>query len=508
MDSLRIKNLRSLADTKTIKFKRINVFVGQNSSGKSSFIRTFPLLKQSAQVKTVSDILWYGPFVDFGSFEEALNRDADQNKIEFTFSMKARPRRLRYRFKTGTRVGNQSLPVTLKLSIRPDKSSTRGALITEYAILVHEKKIKLALNEKLEIVEFVCGEIDFSEQARKAFFFFRTFGLIPVAGEFSNLSDEHEWFDDQIAKLLERHVHGNKSTETLRNMVSDLVFGSAENILSQLRSFNLGTYWSNNLDTWTEDDEFFEEITSHIYARDFQYIFEAIGDHVTDVSNAIQYVTPLRATAERYYRIQGLSVSEIDPQGTNLAMFLKNLSEEQANSFAEWTANSMGFEVRAETLQGHVSIVISDAGSSKRMNLADTGFGYSQVLPVLAQLWRLSIKRTPPHIPKFFAIEQPELHLHPRMQARLAELFADLVSISKKKPRASQFKLLIETHSEIIINQLGKAIEAGDLSPEDVGIYIFEKKGLDGQTVVRESKFDADGYLIDWPYGFFDSARP
>jgi AAA15 family ATPase/GTPase len=67
---LRIKNFRSLADTKDIDIKPITILIGKNSSGKSSFLRTFPMLKQSTEERTKSPILLYGNYVDFGSYKD------------------------------------------------------------------------------------------------------------------------------------------------------------------------------------------------------------------------------------------------------------------------------------------------------------------------------------------------------------------------------------------------------------------------------------------------------
>ena len=72
MNSIQVKNLRSLTDTGKIDVKKINILVGTNSSGKSTFLRIFPLLKQSFNKKINGPILWCGDdddYVDFGSFE-------------------------------------------------------------------------------------------------------------------------------------------------------------------------------------------------------------------------------------------------------------------------------------------------------------------------------------------------------------------------------------------------------------------------------------------------------
>jgi AAA15 family ATPase/GTPase len=84
---LQIENFRSLLNTGPIEIKPITVLIGKNSSGKSSFLRTFPLLKQSVEERTKSPILMYGRFVDFGSsYEDLKPRFSDGNyTLSFTF---------------------------------------------------------------------------------------------------------------------------------------------------------------------------------------------------------------------------------------------------------------------------------------------------------------------------------------------------------------------------------------------------------------------------------------
>jgi hypothetical protein len=67
----------------------------------------------------------------------------------------------------------------------------------------------------------------------------------------------------------------------------------------------------------------------------------------------------LRATAERYYRIQHLSVKEVDQNGTNLPSFLDSLSERQINEFKDWTRKNFNFYVTISKLKGHYSIKVS-----------------------------------------------------------------------------------------------------------------------------------------------------
>ncbi len=85
MDAIRIENLRSLTDTGFVELKPLTLLVGENSSGKSSFLRFFPLLRQSLEDRGAEPISWYGRLVDFGSFEQAVERKSGKEDITFHF---------------------------------------------------------------------------------------------------------------------------------------------------------------------------------------------------------------------------------------------------------------------------------------------------------------------------------------------------------------------------------------------------------------------------------------
>ena len=81
LKSLRLRNFRGFSEDENAPFldlKPITILVGKNSSGKSSFIRSLPLLRQSVEANTTGPILWFGPYVDFGSFNQVLKKDANE----------------------------------------------------------------------------------------------------------------------------------------------------------------------------------------------------------------------------------------------------------------------------------------------------------------------------------------------------------------------------------------------------------------------------------------------
>ena len=95
--AVRIKNLRSLADTGFIEIKPITLFLGANSSGKSTFLRSFPLFTQSVNKALRGPISWFDDsLVDFGDYDTAFNRFANlKDKIQFYYDAKL-PFNVRY----------------------------------------------------------------------------------------------------------------------------------------------------------------------------------------------------------------------------------------------------------------------------------------------------------------------------------------------------------------------------------------------------------------------------
>ena len=123
---------------------------------------------------------------------------------------------------------------------------------------------------------------------------------------------------------------------------------------------------------------------------------------------------------------------------------------------------------------------------SRRHRATNVGFGLSYVLPVVLALL------APPGA--LCLIENPEAHLHPRGQTKLAELAV----------RAAQagVQVFVETHSDHFMDGVRIAVRDGLIAPADAAIHYFERR--DGSVVVESPEIDADGRLSHWPAGFFD----
>jgi len=140
----------------------------------------------------------------------------------------------------------------------------------------------------------------------------------------------------------------------------------------------------------------------------------------------------------------------------------------------------------------------------RKLSLNDVGTGFSQLIPVIIALFQELHGRA------FF--EQPELHLHPRLQTVLGDLFIDALN-QRRKAEPGLGSMIIETHSEHILLRLLRRIrETGkadiqharfNLTPEDVAILYFEPDA--DETFVHHIRVSADGTFADrWPKGFFD----
>lgn len=225
----------------------------------------------------------------------------------------------------------------------------------------------------------------------------------------------------------------------------------------------------------------------------------------------------MREGPQRYYRLRQQAVNRIDMSGSNLAVFLHSLSPAERRGFSEFCQTHIGYGVDVSLSELNLSIQLFETREPQRKtNLIDLGYGFSQLLPVLAQLWLLSNRRPQAtrskSIPSrlqnlsLLCIEQPELHVHPRLQAKLAELLTGVLqaATSDADPTSTGLgpTLIIETHSEPLINRLGELVELGKLKPQDVTVMLFERDPALGFSTVRQTEFDERGILKDWPIGF------
>ena len=160
------------------------------------------------------------------------------------------------------------------------------------------------------------------------------------------------------------------------------------------------------------------------------------------------------------------------------------------------------------------ALLLIDKRTNEGASLSDVGVGISQVLPIIVKLISMSqseingedtgdsLDKAEPsdNLPTIF-IEQPELHLHPRAQAELADLFVEYAKPSSGQP---PIQIVAETHSESLIIRLQRRLREGTISPGDISVLYVEK--TDQGSNVISLPVNANGtFLVDWPMDFADS---
>ena len=205
----------------------------------------------------------------------------------------------------------------------------------------------------------------------------------------------------------------------------------------------------------------------------------------------INHVSPLRAFPQRYYLLdKTIHHKQLNAlEGTELAEILKNNPKIRKSINRLFAKFNLAIDVEKVNDIIHKIVVTQD---SVRLELTDVGFGISQVLPILVQA-HLSPENS------LTIIEQPEIHLHPNMQAWLADALIDIALKQDKK-------FLIETHSDALIRRLRLRIldNNSSLTQDEVKIYHLHRTNQKNRSKLEEIQVTANGD-IRWPLDFMDA---
>lgn len=497
MNTLRLKNYRCFEDTGDIYLKPLTLLVGANSSGKSSFLKFFPLLKQSIGIRKNGVFLWYSEDVDFKDFKNTVRNGE------------------------GSIIINMELPLVERFNVNENELiskflKTKG---TEYKGAATNLELTISeIDENTDYLEHLSIsyydqhiEISFSKDGK---------AQVCINGK----SIENDLYSNvQLSgSFLPRIVFSNNDIayyygpRIVRDMVMDYLNSCKISINSSIDDFFRSFYFMSK----NHFNECFNVVlgkkknnTIDMVKLNNLYLLYNL-DNIIDLANGcinsiavnMSYVKPLRVMPERYYRYQNYSVDEISSDGKNLAMYFANLKRDELKKFQKWTLDNFGFKLEPNKLEGHVEIEIIEKDKKGR-NMVDTGFGYNQLLPILAIIWdalnnkqRMFFYTYMDHNIKFIVIEQPELHLHPRILAMFAEMLCSVISGLKKD---EDVRFIIETHSETIINKVGALIQSSRIDEDKVNVVLFNAQNEGLNNYVEQATYDSKGYLNNWPTGFF-----
>ena len=465
MNNIRLVNFRNIEDSGDIELKPLTIFVGKNGSGKSSLLRLFPLLQQSFSVAKNGPLLWYHEKgVDFGDFQTTVRHGEKEIKIGFTLS-----------YDKSLCEKAEGFPVKILLSIVRDEKDNDYDRISNMVLNYLGNEVSFDYREKGKAIITVNNaepkEVRINDSQ---------FSLFPL------FSFEEESKVVGFSEL--RDILSNDGKYTQYTEPSDFIGLSFDDFQELLADKN----FSCNL-TSTYNGIVLAYQSSFMFN-----LYMMLSFHVKNIT----YIGPFRAEPNRYSRLQNLATQQINKDGSNMAVFVNAMKGKDKDEFNKRLREKYNFQLKSESHFGQISLSIIKDG--KDVNIIDTGFGYSQLMPVLLALFTFDMSNVLIGNPfggeEILCIEQPELHLHPHMQFTLGQSFVDSVkNIAESK---SGEKIILETHSRSIIDAVGYSLSKGEIDASDVVVYLFDV--VDGLAKITRSSFNEDGYLTNWPLGFLD----
>ena len=222
---------------------------------------------------------------------------------------------------------------------------------------------------------------------------------------------------------------------------------------------------------------------------------------------SVYYLGPLRVHPLREYPWAGGDPADMGPRGENAipailaardrgvrisrGRGIKQLSLEEYVAF--WLKRlGLIHSFRVEEIKPGTNLYrvhVKHSPRSTEVLITDVGFGVSQILPVLVLCY---------YVPtgSVILLEQPEIHLHPSVQAELADVFID-AALNRR------VQLVIESHSEHLLRRLQRRLaeELGGLSEDDIALYFCSS--TESGSAITPLDLDMYGEIRNWPQGFF-----
>ena len=225
-----------------------------------------------------------------------------------------------------------------------------------------------------------------------------------------------------------------------------------------------------------------------------QEIFSSIQTRFENLFRNIRYLGPLREYPRRDYAWQGKHSPGVGQHGEDMvtALFSGRIqlrdTEEQIPMWLQRLdlIDSYRLNPVLNTERDYEFLVRKYKGGPE-IRLTDVGFGVSQVLPVLVLCY---------YVPEgsILILEQPEAHLHPKVQSELADLLIEVV-------KERQLQIILESHSEHLLIRLMRRIAEEQILADDTAFYFCEMN--EGVSEIERLDVDDYGNITNWPQNFF-----
>lgn len=440
IESIQIKNFKCIEGSGLIYIKPITLVMGPNSSGKSSLLKPLLLMKQTADSRDIQrSVQVDGTYVSLGAFRDFVFKHNEKKELKFKVSFvpegKLLWRGVRKDIVRRTESGRRVHIGRVLFELRPELIEVEVNFVMGAYEQTVTKETKYTVRDKIIgtiVINKIRGE-------RGAYNGFLTNGHENV--KFTPLKKAKFYDVSQSPKAL-GYIPSPKS--------------------------DLGYNLSRLL---------------HYVTRSFEI----------EVSNVI-YLGPLREEPAPLYGAASERPQDVGTSGEDAATVLwvgrsEKKQIELRRKVEKWMAEfEIAKNIKLHKLGPFFQVFLTDWHTGIRCNLTDVGFGASQLLPVIVAGYYA------PEMSIMIA-EQPEIHLHPKAQTLLADLFIDISRENKK--------VIVETHSEHLLMRLQRRIADGSIGNDMVSIYYCEPTNEGAK--VREIEINKYGQLgEDLPIGFFE----
>jgi len=439
LTKLRLKNFKGWKDSGELRLAPLTVLFGANSAGKTSIPQLLLLLKQTAESPDRQRALQLGDsrtLVDLGTYDDAVHNHDLTQPLEIGLEWTL----------------GESLTIYDPVSRAQYAGDTIGFQVTLHADKRHQPFVQ-SLDYRLATGQEVALDVQMQPDVR----------LRP---------DKEEKFE----------LHSERY-KLLRQP------GRAWPLPKPVRFYG-----------------FPDEATAYYQNTAF------VADLVLQMERMLRsvfYVGPLREYPKRLYLWSGETPDHVGIKGDRAVEAIlaaggrsfnwkPRQKTQRLDRLVAERLRLMGlirdFQVKPlEQLRKEYEVLVRTSPKLPEVKLTDVGFGVSQVLPVIVECF---------YVPRrsIVIFEQPEIHLHPRVQADLADLFIAAIRAREDGlERGCQF--IIESHSEHFLRRLQRRIAEEDLSAEDAALY-FVSTQEEGARI-EELEVDQFGNIRNWPEGFF-----
>jgi len=548
-----LTNFKAFAGPEKLPIRPITLIYGPNSSGKSSVLQSLLLLKQTLQEAEDPDtvLLPKGNLVNLGSYREFVHRHDVSQSFSFKVKLELEEPELQEEFWKIVSKDFELAPILeLHVAFAYDKE-TSNVVLSSIELFVGEAPSSLICYRPLDKKSWQYESDSFQntafkkdlineehiiwlkwyEQVKKVIFKRREEEVKRI---FIKLRLQEKRRKGWTKRLPEELYDCQKELEDKLVEINpdEMERKEVEKVLFSIKSLII--LWEHfEYYSWDKAKEDLLQLSTdpYLYCREFLPVRadeqdlekSTTSEEVWKLSNVYKpknppniydltilasevcrslfeemtYIGPLREYPERIYTFSGNTGKQVGKSGKMLPDILFKNPEllQRVNDQLGRFDLKYKFKVAKFTNEetGEMSDIFAlqlvDEYTGVNVSLQDVGFGISQVLPIIVQSM-LSRNTT-------LLFEQPEIHIHPRLQAELGSLLAECI----KPPINNQF--IIETHSEHLMLRLQKLIRKGELNPEDISV-IYVDRGAEGSKCLS-LRLDEDGDFIDeWPDGFFE----